>query len=59
MSEFFHMGGHAAYIWPAYLIAAVILVGILTQSLYTLRQRERQLEALRRERRGSGDEDET
>lgn len=59
MSEFLHMGGHGIFIWPAYLIAAAVLVGILTQSILTLRQRERQLETLRRERRGAADEDET
>jgi len=59
MSEFFHMGGHGIFIWPAYLIAAAVLVGILTHSIITLRQRERQLETLRRERRGAADEDET
>lgn len=59
MSEFFYMGGHGVYIWPAYLIAAVIVVGILLQTILTMRQRERQLEELRQERRGGDEEDET
>ncbi len=59
MSNFFHMGGHGVYIWSAYLIAAVIVVGILVQTITTMRQRERQLAELRRERRGTDDEDET
>ena len=59
MSDFFHMGGHGFYIWSAYLIAAVIVVGILVQTITTMRQRERQLAELRRERRGTDDEDET
>ena len=59
MSNFFHMGGHGVYIWPAYLIATVIVVGILVQTITTMRQRERQLAELRRERRGTDDEDET
>ncbi|MGB0552410.1 MAG: heme exporter protein CcmD [Alphaproteobacteria bacterium] len=59
MSDFFHMGGHGVYIWPAYLIATVIVVGILVQTITTMRQRERQLAELRRERRGTDDEDET
>ena len=58
MSDFFHMGGHGVYIWPAYLIAAVIVVGILVQTIVTMRQRERQLEDLRGERRGATAEDE-
>ena len=59
MSNFFHMGGYGVYIWPAYLIATVIVVGILVQTITTMRQRERQLGELRRERRGTDDEDET
>lgn len=59
MSDFFHMGGHGVYIWLAYLIATVIVVGILVQTITTMRQRERQLAELRRERRGTDDEDET
>jgi len=26
LSEFLHMGGYAAYVWPAYAVAAVVLV---------------------------------
>ena len=59
MSDLFHMGGHGVYIWPAYLIATVIVVGILVQTITTMRRRERQLAELRRERRGTDDEDET
>jgi heme exporter protein D len=59
LSDFFHMGGHGVYIWLAYLIATVIVVGILVQTITTMRQRERQLAELRRERRGTDDEDET
>ena len=59
MNDFFHMGGHGVYMWLAYLIATVIVVGILVQTITTMRQRERQLAELRRERRGTDDEDET
>lgn len=59
MNDFFHMGGHGVYIWLAYLIATVIVIGILVQTITTMRQRERQLAELRRERRGTDDEDET
>ena len=58
MSDFFHMGGHGVYIWLAYLIATVIVVGILVQTITTMRQRERQLAELRRKRRGIDDKDE-
>ena len=59
MNDFFHMGGHGVYIWLAYLIATVIVVGILVQTITTMRKRERQLAELRRERRVTDDEDET
>ncbi|MED5360274.1 MAG: heme exporter protein CcmD [Pseudomonadota bacterium] len=58
MSDFLDMGGYAAFIWPAYLIAAVILGGILAQTIITMRRRERLADALRLQRRGGFDEDE-
>ena len=58
MNDFLNMGGYAAFIWPAYLIAAVILVGILAQTIITMRRRERLADTLRLQRRGGFDEDE-
>lgn len=29
MSEFFAMGGYAAYVWPAYILSAAV-IGVLT-----------------------------
>lgn len=26
LSDFFHMGGYGVYVWPAYTLAAVVLV---------------------------------
>ena len=46
--SFFEMGGYAAYVWPAFGVGAVVLVGLLLFSLRNLRNREavlRQLEA--------------
>ena len=53
MSEFLAMGGYAAYVWPAYGLAAIILVGLLVASLRGLRAREAELDAVevRRPRR--------
>ena len=56
MDTFFSMGGHGAYIWPAYLIAAAILITLLVTSLRAVRAREAQLKALRHARRGGGGE---
>ncbi len=37
------MGGYAAYVWPAYGIAAAVLVGLTWQTLRTVARREREL----------------
>ena len=58
MSDFLDMGGYADFIWPAYLIATVILGGILAQTIITMRRRERLADTLRQQRRGGLDEDE-
>lgn len=36
MSAFLDMGGYAAFIWPAYAIALVVMLGIVVQSLADL-----------------------
>lgn len=46
LGEFFHMGGYAAYVWPAYGAAAAVLVGLLVESLSRLHRAERRLAAL-------------
>jgi heme exporter protein D len=44
--SFWEMGGYAAYVWPAFGAAAVILIALLVISVRTLRSRERALRAL-------------
>jgi heme exporter protein D len=44
MSEFFAMGGYAAYIWPSYGVAAGLLIGLWIASVRSLRAREQELE---------------
>jgi heme exporter protein D len=54
MREFLAMGGYAAYVWPAYAVAALVLIGLLVQSRSALRRNEallRHLEAARPPRR--------
>jgi heme exporter protein D len=58
LRQFFAMGGHGAYIWPAYILAVVVLAGLLVTSLQSARKREAELAALRQARRG-GEGDET
>ena len=46
LAQFFDMGGYAVFVWPAYAVAAVALIGLLVQSLRDLRNREREVAAL-------------
>jgi heme exporter protein D len=48
VSQFFAMGGYAAYVWPAFGFAALVLVGLLAQSWYAARRREAEFEQLKR-----------
>ncbi|MDP6473905.1 MAG: heme exporter protein CcmD [Alphaproteobacteria bacterium] len=61
--SFFEMGGYAAYIWPAFGVGALVLIGLLVISLRRLKSREAALLRLEaagggRRRRGRGDGDE-
>ena len=58
ITTFFDMGGYARFIWPAYAIAFVVMVGFVVTSWRTLRARQASLDALeqaqpRRRRRQS------
>ncbi len=46
MSEFFHMGGYAAYLWPAYLLTFAVLSWNVLSARRALR--EAKAEARRR-----------
>jgi len=48
MSGFLDMGGYAAFVWPAYGVAALVFLGLLFDSLSAYRRRQRELEALTR-----------
>ena len=50
MSSFFAMGGYAAYVWPAYGVATVVLIGVWIASMRGLRARESEIEAVESER---------
>ncbi|MBM3516985.1 MAG: heme exporter protein CcmD [Alphaproteobacteria bacterium] len=47
------MGGYAAYVWPAFGVTAVVMIGLVVGSVRALRRDERALAALdpRRTRR--------
>jgi len=46
VSQYFMMGGYAGYVWPAYGVAALVLIGFALSSWRRLRAAERALERL-------------
>ncbi len=46
IARFLEMGGYARYVWPAFAIAAAVLLGLLGQSLAAYRRSQRELAAL-------------
>ena len=46
MSEFFDMSGYGAFIWSAYAIAAIVMVGLVVLTLRNLRANEEKLSVL-------------
>ncbi|HEY1795007.1 MAG TPA: heme exporter protein CcmD [Stellaceae bacterium] len=51
MSRYLAMGGYAAFVWPAYAVALVVLGGIAIQSWRRYRASRRALDRLQREGR--------
>jgi len=52
--NFLAMGGYAAFVWPAYGVATVVLAGLGWHSLRAYRSRQRELESLQQGRRQRG-----
>lgn len=52
ITSFLEMGGYARYVWPAYGLATVVLLGLAVSSLRALRGRRRELAALQESRPG-------
>jgi heme exporter protein D len=48
LTQYLAMGGYAAFVWPAYAVALVVLGGLAVQSLRAYRRNLRQLETLQR-----------
>ena len=53
MAEYFSMSGYAGFVWPAFGLSAIVLVGLFASSLRAMRRTEAELEALK----GSDDGD--
>ena len=47
VSAFLQMGGYAGYVWSAFGFAALVLVGLLVQSVVQARRREQEFLRLR------------
>jgi heme exporter protein D len=45
---FFAMGGYAEFVWPAYALTAVVMIGLLVVSMSALRSDRKHLENLQR-----------
>ncbi|MFO1154740.1 MAG: heme exporter protein CcmD [Rhodospirillales bacterium] len=46
MTAFFHMGGYAWFVWPAFAITLVALIGLAVVSAGALKRRQSTLAAL-------------
>jgi heme exporter protein D len=50
--EYLAMGGYARYVWPAYAITALVMIGLLLQTMRAYRARQRELDRLQAAREG-------
>jgi heme exporter protein D len=50
IANFLAMGGYAGYVWPAFSIAALVMLGMVVATLRTLRRREAALAELKKSR---------
>ena len=57
LMAFFAMGGYGGYVWPAYLIAAAVLLALLIAALRGVRGQETRLAQLRQARRSLPEDD--
>ncbi len=48
LGSFLAMGGYAGYVWPAYGVAALVLIGMAVQSLGNYRRTKAALETAQR-----------
>lgn len=46
MSSFLNMGGYGLYVWPCYILTAVILAGIAFESFRSYRAAQHQVRQL-------------
>ncbi len=46
IAEYLSMGGYAAFVWPAFAVAAAVMTALALVSRHGLRARQTELEAL-------------
>ncbi|CAN0454990.1 unnamed protein product [Laminaria digitata] len=51
VEEFLRMGGYAAYVWPAFAVTAVLMIGLFSWSRISLKAAQRTLDLLQSTRR--------
>jgi heme exporter protein D len=49
LATFLAMGGYARFVWPAYGLAAAVLLGMTVWTLGSYRRRQKELAQLQRE----------
>ncbi len=52
IANFLAMGGYAGYVWPAFALAAFVMLGMVVATLRSLRQREAAMAELEKSRAG-------
>ena len=60
IQQYLAMGGYGAFVWPAFGVTALVMIGLWWDSVRTLRRNERALDAVqdasrRRRREGAGE----
>lgn len=53
--NYLDMGGYAAFVWPAYGLSALGLVGVLVMTLRSLKARQKEFDELKALRRGDSE----
>jgi heme exporter protein D len=51
VEEFLRMGGYAAYVWPAFGVTVILMVGLFSWSRISLKAAQRTLDLLQNTRR--------
>lgn len=47
MEDYLAMGGYAAFVWPAYGLSAIVMIGLVVSGWRTVKVRERDLARMR------------